>query len=240
MRDAWDAAIASGANAIVASGNTMLWRVRMIGRTMFCYKDSHIRRTAPARASTRCRGPVRGVTPAGRHRRAENESIGTVFVANGIRNDAIAVPTPTMATEPTVAGHDRRRRSVAGPVETLKAACPRVRMGHASSRPTRDSMRYPPGLKFLSQTAVNLTSNACQPERFARTRRRSTRATTASSPSNAARRSSSTSAPTNGAGDCPTCTRPWRTPVTNTTMKQATVNLLADMDCQPVDACSQD
>ena len=41
VRDAWDAAIAAGTHAIVASGNTMLWRVRMTGRTMHCYKDSH-------------------------------------------------------------------------------------------------------------------------------------------------------------------------------------------------------
>ena len=52
MRDAWDAAIASGVHAIVASGNTMLWRVRMTGRTMHCYKDS-TPRTVSASAVTR-------------------------------------------------------------------------------------------------------------------------------------------------------------------------------------------
>ena len=89
VRDAWDDAIDSGVNGIVMSGNTMLWRVRMVGRTMWCYKDSHT-----------LDGTGTGLDPGDEwtgtwrdtrwaNRRPENESIGTMFMANGPRNDEI-------------------------------------------------------------------------------------------------------------------------------------------------------
>ena len=90
-------------------------------------------------------------------RRAESESIGAVFVANGIRADAIQVPA-SMAAEPmwrntTVNG------LVAPGYETLTSGGLGFEWDTFEPSYT-PCLRYPPAIKFLSSTAINLTGNA--------------------------------------------------------------------------------
>jgi hypothetical protein len=96
LRTAWDDAITAGVNAFIMSANTMLWKVRVSGSTMTCYKDSHtLDGTGSGRDPVTWTGTWRdsrspGVSPQPPHD-PETRSTGMWFIANGIRNDEILV-----------------------------------------------------------------------------------------------------------------------------------------------------
>lgn len=95
LRQAWDDAQDAGVNSFIMSGNTMLWKVRISGALMTCYKDSH---TLDGRGTGRDPVTWTGTwrdtrTPSGNQPPHDPEvrSIGLFFIANGVRNDELLV-----------------------------------------------------------------------------------------------------------------------------------------------------
>ena len=233
IRDAWDAAIDAGVNAIVASGNTMLWRVRMVGRTMWCYKDTHSLNGVgaghdPGDEWTGCWRDTRWA-----NRRPENESLGTMFVKNGLTSVAMIVPD-TYKTEPLWRGTTVASLGT-GTSETLKTHSPRLRMGQL-----RAVLHRLDGLPAWLETAVAHSDGSdhqrLPPERCPVRhddqpgqplhRRLQTRHVDGRQPWCQPMGLRTLRLPHLPLGR-------WRRLGENTTMKQATVNLLADMGCQP-------
>ena len=228
VRDAWDAAIASGVHSIIASGNTMLWRVRMSGRLMVCYKDSHSFDGGKGIGIDPVSWTGTWRDPRGSARRGENETIGAVFVANGIRFDEITLTAP-FAAEPLWRGTTVAALT-GGSTEGFKTDC--LGFEWDTFEPSyANTLAYPPATKFLSSTSVNLTSNAANENG-------SVYNTTINPCLHNIIAFKKGASLTVNFG-----TNQWGWGLSdlhvrgatgeNTTMKQATVNLLADMGCQP-------
>ena len=151
-----------------------------------------------------------------------------MFVANGIRADAIQVPA-AMATEPM--WRDTTIETLVSPgYETLASG------GLGFEWDTYEPsytlcLRYPPAIKFLSSTAVNLTGNASNQDgsQYNSSINPCTHYIVAYQTGEALVVNFGTNQWGWGLSD----EHVRGSAVTNATMRQATVNLLADMDCQP-------
>jgi Domain of unknown function (DUF4082)/Bacterial Ig-like domain (group 2) len=154
VRDAWDTAISTGVHAIIMSGNTMLWRIRHVGRRIHCYKDSHsLDGFGSGSDPVSWTGTWRDTRWASR--KGENETIGALFVANGIRSDEIVVPVAYNAEKLW------RNTSIAGSGSPITLKSDSLGFEWDSYEPSyTNTRRYPDGLKFLSETSINLTGQS--------------------------------------------------------------------------------
>ncbi len=232
QRNNVEAARAAGINLAILSGNHGFWKTRWESsidgsgtqrRTLVCYKETE----ADAKID-----PLPGVWTGtwrdanfGPHDggRPENALNGSLFMVNGVRNDAMEVPSAD--------GKMRfwRNTSVANLGASQKAVLPTGVLGHEWDEDLDNGFR-PPGLVRLSTTTVpNVQRLADEGETFV----------TATATHNLALYRHASGALVFGAG---TIQWSWGlddqhdrpgTP-TDSRMQQATVNLLADMGVQPL------
>lgn len=150
-----EAARDAGVHLMVLSGNTAFWKTRWepdgagrTHRTLVCYKETHEDAKidpAPGVWTGTWRDPRFGPHDGGR---PENALLGTIFTVNGIRHDAMRVPAAD--------GKMRfwRNTSIANLGSGQVATLPQGVLGYEWDEDL-DNGHRPPGLIRLSTTVVN-------------------------------------------------------------------------------------